>query len=144
MVLTNSDHEKTLTLADSTRDDLSGLDWDVFPYMYKPDWFEYEKDMDAGTLKLKLVAAPKASDNKQLTLIIVSNSNSHGIKARSFGLFNAQQKLTWREGDDKEVTQKTKWCTRDIRYVVVNFKEGRAMKWSVDTTKHVGYCAHAD
>lgn len=130
VVLTNSDKIKTLSIANTNDDPSSVLDWDVFPYRWKPAWFDYEKDVAAGTLTLKKLGdeVPGENDNKKITLIIASNSDSQGIKARSFALFKAGQKVTWNDGSDPKVTQtikiKTaKWPTNDIRYVVVEFKE---------------------
>ena len=121
---TNSAKEKTLTLA-NTKNDLKVLDWDVFPYMWKPDWFNFEIDIDAGTLKLKKLAdkAPEADESKKITLIIGSNSDSHGLSARSFAM-SANQEITWKDEKETE-TQKSNaaWRTNDIRYVVVEFKE---------------------
>ena len=124
VVLTNSDKEKTLTIA-NTKKDLQVLDWDVFPYMWKPSWFTYEIDEEAGTLQLKLEKKPEAEDNKKITLIIASNSDSHDIKARSFALFDAGKEVTWYDAREEEKQQQTKakWRTYDIRYVVVVFEE---------------------
>ena len=124
--LTPSDSIKTLTIANE-KGDLGVLQWKVFPYRWKPNWFDYGKDDDALTVKLKgdCTLWPAADADDQLTLVIASNSDSAKVRARSFALFHHQQEIEWQKEGETELTtmkKETKWRTNDIRYVVVKFK----------------------
>ncbi len=128
--LTPSAKEKILKVKNS-KGDLDVLKWDVFPYAWKPNWFHYIKDEEAGTLTLQLKddckLYPAATADDELTFIIASNSDSAGVRARSFALFkfNANQELEWEEEKENETketkSKKAEWHTTDIRYVVVKF-----------------------
>lgn len=126
--LTPSDSIKTLTVTNE-KGDLDVLKWDIFPYRWKPNWFDYGKEEETGKMTVKLKGDctlwPAADADDQLTLVIASNSDSAGMKARSFALFHYQQKMQWlEEGETELITMKreTEWRTDDIRYVVVKFK----------------------
>ena len=123
--LTPSDKMKALTITNK-KGDLNVLKWDVYPYQWKPNWFDYSKDKeDKLTVKLSedCKLYPDADADDELTLIIVSNSDSAGMKPRSFALFHYQQEIQWQEEGKMELQKKeTEWRTNDIRYVVVKFK----------------------
>ena len=128
--LTPSAKEKILKVKNS-KGDLDVLKWSIFPYAWKPNWFHYIKDEGAGTLTLQLKddckLYPAATADDELTFIIASNSDSAGVRARSFALFkfNANQELEWEEEKENETketkSKKAEWHTTDIRYVVVKF-----------------------
>jgi len=124
--LTPSDNIKTLTVSNK-RGDLDVLKWDVFPYRWKPNWFDYGVDTGKLTVKLRgdCNLYPTADADDELTLIIASNSDSAGVEASSFALFHYQQEIQWQAEEETALTTQktgTKWRTNDIRYVVVKFK----------------------
>ena len=126
--LTPSDNIKTLTVSNE-RGDLDVLKWKVFPYRWKPNWFDYGGDEDTGKLTVKLRGDcnlyPTADADDELTLIIASNSDSAGKRASSFALFHYQQEIQWQAEEETALTtqkHETEWRTNDIRYVVVKFK----------------------
>ena len=126
--MTPSAKEKILKVKNS-KGDLDVLKWSIFPYAWKPNWFHYSKDEETGELTLTLkddndcAFYPTATADDELTLIITSNSDSAGVRARSFALFNANQELEWEEEGETEAKKtQAEWRTNDIRYVVVKFK----------------------
>ena len=127
----DEDKQKALIISNA-RGDFKVLQWQIFPYAWQPNWFDYstetvteaDKKTDKLTLKLSDDCSlyPAADKDDELTLLIASNSDSKDVQARSFAFSSQQQDWTWQEEGETASTAKADWHTNDIRYVVVKYE----------------------